>query len=137
MISNQIKIIFFKKMNLISNQDQRSFFVPKVTFLRVKISNRTKSRLWTFEITLKLQFIHGCHIQKRTVTFVMKHKQHNDPQYADYCSATRAELPKIKWSDLFEKMAKKMILDQIKRSPKIKWSYKFKDHDIFDLRSWS
>jgi hypothetical protein len=26
-----------------------------------------------------------------------------------------------------------MILDQIKRSPKIK--FKFKDHDIFDLRS--
>jgi dTDP-4-dehydrorhamnose 3,5-epimerase-like enzyme len=57
------------------------------------------------------QFIHGCHTQKRTVTFVMKHKQHNDPQYADCCSATRA--PK-------NKMAKKMILDQIKRSPKMK-----------------
>jgi hypothetical protein len=56
-ISDQIKIIFSKndfksdqdhiffKMILISNQDQRSFFVSKVPFLRVKISNRTKSRL--------------------------------------------------------------------------------------------
>jgi hypothetical protein len=42
MISNQIKIIFKKKMILISNQDQRSFFVPKVPFLRVKISKKTK-----------------------------------------------------------------------------------------------
>jgi hypothetical protein len=57
-----------------------------------------------------------CRTQKRTVAFVMKHKQHNDPQFADCCSAVLA----------------KMILDQIKRSPLIKLSYKIQDHDIFD-----
>jgi hypothetical protein len=30
-----------------------------------------------------------------------------------------------------------MILDQIKISPKINWSYKIQDHNIFDLKPWS
>jgi hypothetical protein len=66
-ISNQIKITL-KKIILIWNQDQRSFFVP---FYRCR-----------------------CRTQKRTsaVAFVMKQKQHNDPQYADCCSTTRAAI---------------------------------------------
>jgi hypothetical protein len=37
--------IFFKSDLDLLNQDQRSFFAPKVPFLRVKFSKRTKSRL--------------------------------------------------------------------------------------------
>jgi hypothetical protein len=36
--------IFLKSDLDLKNQDQRSFFAPKVPFLRVKISKRTKSR---------------------------------------------------------------------------------------------
>jgi hypothetical protein len=43
-------------------------------------------------------------------------------------SATRARKNKMIWS--IWKNGGKMILDQIKRSTKIKWSFKIQDHDI-------
>jgi hypothetical protein len=67
-------------------------YLKKMILILVKISKRTK------------QFICRCRTQKRTVVaIVMKHKQHNDPQYANCCSATRArKKKKKKLSDLFE-----------------------------------
>jgi hypothetical protein len=91
-ISDQIKIMFWKE-DLKSDQDH---IVKKDRFLlRVKISKRTK------------QLICRCRTQKRTLAFVMMHKQHDDPRYANCFSTTRARM---------NKNSDKMILDQ-KRSP--------------------
>jgi hypothetical protein len=98
----QIKINFFL-MILISNQDQRSFFVPKVPFLRVKISKRTKSRLWTFEITY-MTFLTSNQTKRWHQRFLYLFSCFLT--YFDKCLLA-FNISSPKWSDLFENMATK------------------------------